>query len=159
MNNALDGEGPFTPERAGSLPMGPVVNLCFSGKTKAEVQRMFKGQGGLVSLLGTADLREVEKRVLAGETEAVNVLDAMAYRIAKEITSLLPAFEGEALDQVLLTGGMARCKPLVNSITKYVAGLRVGVSVYPGENEMIALAKGVLRVLLGKEKSLTYTAH
>jgi len=156
-NNALDGEGPFSPERSGSLPQGQFADMCFSGRyTFADIRKLVKGAGGLISLLGTSDLREVEKRMEAGDAQAVEVFDAMAYQTAKAAASVLPAFEGEKLDRVLLTGGMARCKPLVELLTKYLSGLPCGISVYPGENEMAALVKGALRVLWGKEPAREY---
>jgi butyrate kinase len=157
VNNALDGEGPFTPERAGTLPAGQLAAMCFSGRhTEAEVKKLIKGAGGLVDLLGTSDLREVEKRVAAGDAWAAEVFDAMAYQIAKSAAALLPAFDGEALDRVILTGGMARCKPLVESVSRYLSGLGCGITVYAGENEMAALVKGALRVLYGREKERDY---
>jgi butyrate kinase len=157
VNNALDGEGPFSPERSGSLPVAQLVDLCFSGRhTQAEIKKLIKGAGGLVDLLGTSDLREVEKRIQAGDQEAAEVFEAMAYQIAKAASALLPAFEGDKLDQVVLTGGMARCKPLVERIKHYLVGLGCGVTVYPGENEMSALVKGALRVLYGKETAREY---
>jgi butyrate kinase len=157
VNNALDGEGPFTPQRSGTLPVGQLIDLCFSAKyTKDELKKLNKGRGGLIDLLGTANLREVEQRIDVGDAEAALVYDAMAYRIAREITSLLPAFEGEKVDRVLLTGGMARSQRLVAKISSYIAALGCGVTVYPGENEMLALAKGILRVLSGKEKACEY---
>jgi butyrate kinase len=157
VNNALDGEGPFTPQRSGSLPVGQLIDLCFSGKyTKEQLKKLNKGQGGLIDLLGTADVRDLERRYLAGEAEVVDVMDAMAYQIAKWITSLLPAFEGEKVDQILLTGGIARCRPVVAFIQRGVAATGCGVTVYPGENEMFALAKGALRVLSGKEVPKVY---
>ncbi|HRS17274.1 MAG TPA: butyrate kinase [Thermoanaerobaculaceae bacterium] len=152
VNNGLDGEGPFTPQRSGSLPVGQLIDLCFSGKyTKAQLKQLNKGRGGLIDLLGTADLREVERRIQAGDTEAATVFEAMAYQISKWICSLLPAFDGQAVDRILLTGGMARSKRMVDAISHYVAALGCGVSVYPGENEMFALAKGAMRVLSGRE--------
>lgn len=157
VNNALDGEGPFTPERSGSLPVGPLIEMCFSGKfTHAQMKALNKGKGGLYSLLGTSDLRKVEQMVVDGNEEAIKVLDALAYAIAKQVASLWPAFEGQDVDQILLTGGMARCRPLVDKIKDYLANTHVGVSVYPGENEMVALAKGALRVLFGKERAKAY---
>jgi len=157
VNNALDGEGPFTPQRSGSLPVGQLIDLCFSGKfTKDELKRLNKGRGGLIDLLGTADLREVERRVDAGEELAAHVFEAMAYQIAKNITALVPAFDGEPLDRVLLTGGMARSQKLVDAITTFVTAVGCGVTVYPGENEMLALVKGALRVLNGKEPARDY---
>ncbi len=158
VNNALDGEGPFTPQRSGSLPVGQLIDLCFSGRyTKDELKKLNKGRGGLIDLLGTADLRALEARYKAGEAEVVLVMDAMAYQIAKWITSLMPAFQGQKIDQILLTGGMARCKPTVDYIRKAIAAMGCGVTVYPGENEMYALAKGALRVLSGKETAKVYT--
>ena len=160
VNNALDGEGPFTPQRSGSLPVGQLIDLCFSGQyTREELKKLNKGSGGLIDLLGTADLRELEKRYLAGEAEVVEVMDAMAYQIAKWIASMVPAFEGEKIDQILLTGGMARCRPTVAFIQRSVAAMGCGVTIYPGENEMFALAKGALRVLSGKEVPRVYTGR
>jgi butyrate kinase len=157
VNDALDGEGPFTPQRSGSLPAGQLIDLCFSGKyTKAELKKLNKGAGGLIDLLGTADLRALENRYKAGDAEVILVMDAMAYQISKWITSLLPAFHGQKVDQVLLTGGMARCKPTVEFIKSAIGAMGCGVTVYPGENEMFALAKGALRVLSGKETAMTY---
>jgi len=158
VNNALDGEGPFTPQRSGSLPVGQLIDLCFSGQyTKEQLKQLNKGRGGLIDLLGTGDLRELERRYLAGEAEVIEVMDAMAYQIARWIASLVPAFEGEPVDQILLTGGMARCRTTVDFIRRSVSAMGCGVTIYPGENEMFALAKGALRVLSGKEAPRIYT--
>jgi butyrate kinase len=158
-NNGLDGEGPFSPERSGSLPAGQFADFCFSGNyTHAQVRRLVKGAGGLVDLLGTSDLKEVERRLTAGDPAAAEVFEALAYQIAKAATALLPAFEGQRLDRVILTGGMARSKMLVERVSYFLAGLPCGVTVYPGENEMTALAKGALRVLYGKEEARDYAA-
>ena len=157
VNNALDGEGPFSPERSGSLPVGDLINLCFSGKyTKQELKVLNKGRGGMISLLGTSDLREIEKRIAEGDKEAENAFEAMAYQISKEITSRIPAFDGESIDQIILTGGMARSKLLTEKISNYVSPVKCGVTVYAGENEMFALTKGVLRVLSGRAKAKSY---
>ncbi|HNX32320.1 MAG TPA: butyrate kinase [Holophaga sp.] len=157
VNNALDGEGPFTPQRSGSLPVGQLIELCFSGQyTKAELKQLNKGRGGLIDLLGTADLRDLERRYKEGEQAVVDTLDAMAYQISKWITSMIPAFDGEPIDQILLTGGAARCKVVVDYIKTHVGAVGCGVTVYPGENEMAALVKGALRVLSGKEKAKDY---
>ena len=159
VNNALDGEGPFSPERSGSLPQGQFAETIFSGRyTQAEIKKHIKGAGGLIDLLGTADLREVERRIDAGDQEAAEVFDAMCYQVAKAATGVLPAFEGERVDQVVLTGGMARSTLLVETLKKYLSGLQCGVTVYAGENEMVALAKGALRVLYGKEEQREYEA-
>ncbi len=157
VNNGLDGEGPFSPQRTGSLPPGQLIELCFSGKyTKAELKLLNKGRGGLIDLLGTSDMREVEGRVAAGDAEAKLVYDALAYQIAKAITALVPAFEGEPMDAILLTGGMARSALLVAELRRLTAALHCGIQVYPGENEMAALAKGALRVLSGREVAKDY---
>lgn len=157
VNNALDGEGPFSSERSGSLPVGDLINLCFSGKyTKQQLKVLNKGRGGMISLLGTSDLREIEKRIAEGDKEAENAFEAMAYQISKEITSKIPAFDGEDIDQIILTGGMARSKLLTEKISYYVSPLKCGVTVYAGENEMFALTKGALRVLSGKATAKYY---
>jgi butyrate kinase len=157
VNNALDGEGPFTPQRSGSLPTGQLIELCFSGTyTKEELKKLNKGRGGLIDLLGTADLREVEGRIEKGDADAARVFEAMAYQIAKSIAGLVPAFDGERVDRILLTGGMARSQRLVEVISGLLGGLGCGVTVYPGENEMFALVKGALRVLNGKEEPRDY---
>lgn len=159
VNNGLDGEGPFSPQRSGSLPPGQLIDLCCSGKyTWAELKLLNKGRGGLLDLLGTADLREVERRVETGDAEARLVYDALAYQVAKAITALAPAFEGEPIDAILLTGGMARSARLVGELTRLTKALGCAVKVYPGENEMAALAKGALRVLSGREAAKDYTA-
>lgn len=109
-----------------------------------------------MDMLGTSDMREVERRIQAGDQEAAEVFDAMAYQISKCAASLLPAFEGERLDQVILTGGLARSTIVVERLKGYLSGMGCGITVYPGENEMIALAKGALRVLYGKEAAREY---
>jgi len=157
VNNGLNGEGPFSPQRSGTLPTGQLIDLCFCGKyTHQELKLLNKGRGGLIDLLGTADLQEVEDRITAGDGWAALVHDALVYQIAKHICALLPAFANEPVDRILLTGGMARSRRLTDAITAAVSGVGCGVTVYPGENEMIALAKGVLRVLNGKEEARTY---
>jgi len=156
-NNGLDGEGPFTPERSGSLPQGQLAELCFSGRyTHAQIKRLIKGEGGLMALLGTSDLREVERRIDAGDAWAAEVFDALAYQVAKSAAALLPAFEGRKIDSIILTGGMARSKALVDLLTHYLSGMPCGITVYAGENEMVALAKGALRVLYEKEEPREY---
>ncbi len=156
VNNGLTGEGPFTPQRSGSLPPGQLIDLCFSGKySHKELKKLNKGRGGLIDLLGTADLREVEKLAADGDAYARDVFEALAYQIAKACTALLPAFEGEPVDRVLLTGGMARSAALVAAIEAYLPPV-CPLSVYPGENEMFALVKGVLRVLNDKEDARQY---
>ncbi|GLH68904.1 hypothetical protein GETHPA_04370 [Geothrix rubra] len=157
VNNGLDGEGPFSPQRTGTLPAGQLIDLCFSGKyAKAELKTLNKGRGGLIDLLGTSDMREVERRVAEGDAEARLVFDAMAYQIAKAISALVPAFDGEPVDAILLTGGLARSERLVGELRRLTSALGCPVRVYPGENEMAALAKGALRVLSGREPAKDY---
>ncbi len=157
VNNGLDGEGPFSPQRSGSEPTGQLIRLCFSGEyTLEELLQLNKGRGGLIDLLGTSDFREIERRIDAGEPEACEVYEAMIYQICKSITGLLPAFDGEKIDRVLLTGGLARSERLVRDIAAGVLALDCGVTVYPGENEMRALIKGALRVLDKKEEPRHY---
>jgi len=157
VNNGLDGEGPFSPQRSGSEPTGDLIRLCFSGRyTLEELLMLNKGRGGLIDLLGTADFREVERRVRDEDPEAVEVYEAMVYQICKNIAALLPAFDGQKIDRILLTGGLARSEMLVADITAGVQALGCGVTAYPGENEMRALVKGALRVLNGKEEARDY---
>lgn len=155
VNNALDGEGPFSPERAGGLPVGDVVKLCFSGKvTLNEMKKKIKGNGGLVAYLGTNDAREVEKMIEEGNAEAKVIYEAMAYQTAKEIGACAAALKG-SVDAVLLTGGIAYSKFITSYISERVAFI-APVKIYPGEDEMIALAEGGLRVLRGEETAKTY---
>lgn len=157
VNNALDGEGPFSPQRSGSLPVGDLIRLCFSGKyTMEELLKLNKGRGGLIDLLGTTDFMLVEKKYLEGDPDFAPVFEAMAYQVSKWICSLVPAFDGQPVDRVLLTGGLARAKPLVALVEKACEPLGCGLSVYPGENEMMALAQGALRVLSGREDVREY---
>ena len=157
VNDGLGGEGPMSPERAGSLPGFALVDYCFSGNyTKDEIKKKLVGKGGILDLLGTTNMMELEKRYVAGDIEVIAVMDAMAYQVAKEITSLWPAFDGEPVDQILITGGIARCKPTVEYIKKCLAALPAGITVYPGENEMLALVMGALRVLTGREEAKIY---
>jgi butyrate kinase len=155
VNNALDGEGPMSPERSGSLPIGSLVSLCFSGKyTLREIQKKINGKGGLVAHLGTNDLREVEKRIKAGDAQAILVFNALALQVSKEIGSCAAVLKG-AVDAVVLTGGLAFSDRLCDRIsarTSFIAP----ILRYPGEDEMQALAEGALRVLHGEEAPLEY---
>lgn len=155
VNNALDGEGPFSPERSGGLPVGDLVKLCFSGKyTLDDIKKKIKGKGGLVAYLGTNDGREVVKMIENGDKKAELVYKAMAYQVAKEIGSCAAVLHGK-VDGIILTGGIAYDKEFVKWVTDRV-GFIGRVFVYPGEDEMIALAQGGLRVLRGEEKAKLY---
>ncbi|WP_371380958.1 butyrate kinase [Sporomusa aerivorans] len=155
VNEGLYGEGPFSPERTGGLSTGHMIDLCFSGKySKSEVQKLVVGKGGLVAYLGTNDGREVGKMIEAGDAKAKLVYEAMAYQIAKEIAAGSAVLHGK-VDAIVLTGGLAYDPLLVKLITERVSFL-AGVKVVPGENEMIALTEGALRVLRGEEKAKEY---
>jgi butyrate kinase len=155
VNNALDGEGPFSPERAGGLPVGDLAKLCFSGEfSHNDIKKLIKGNGGLVAYLDTNDGREVTKMMEAGDENAKLVFKAMAYQVAKEIGACSTVLKGK-VDAVILTGGLAYGKELVAWITENVSFIG-DVVVYPGEDEMTALAEGGLRVLKGEETAKTY---
>jgi butyrate kinase len=155
VNNALGGDGPFSPERTGTIPTFPLVDICFSGKyTKEEVKKMLVGKGGIASYLDTNDARIVEKRVLEGDEEAKLIFEAMAYTVVKEIGSMYFAAGGD-VDGIILTGGIAYSKYFTTYIKQYIDPI-LEVTVYPGEDEMQALAEGAMRVLTGKEKVLEY---
>ena len=143
-------EGPFSPERAGGVPALKLARLCFSGRyDRRQIERMLVGEGGLSAYLGTTDLKEVERRIAAGDEKAALVFEAMAYQIGKEIAAMAAALEGR-IDAIVLTGGMAHSEALVGRIEK-AAGWIAPVTVYPGEEELLALTEGVLRVLRGEE--------
>ena len=153
--NALDGDGPFSPERAGGLPVGDMVKLCFSGDySHDEVKKMLKGKGGLVSYLGTNDGIEVSKRIENGDKYAELIYKAMAYQISKEIGALATVLKGK-VDAILITGGIAHDSEFVSWIEESVSFI-AKVYSYPGEDEMQALAEGGLRVLKGEEDAKLY---
>lgn len=146
-------EGAFSTERSGGLQLLGVVELCFSGRyTERELWDAFIREGGVYSYLGTKDLREVERRIAAGDAKAALVLDALAYQVAKDIGAMATVLAGR-IDAILLTGGMARCERLIGSIRESIAWI-APVTVYPGEDELEALAAGALRVLRGEEHEL-----
>lgn len=153
VNNALDGEGPFSPERSGSLPTGALVELCFSGKSKAEIKKMLKGDAGVVAYLGTNDLRLVAEKA-TGDSEYALVLDAMCYQVAKEIGAMAAVLKGK-VDAILLTGGIAYGQTITDRITEMINFI-APVKVYPGEDEMQALAMNGLMVLRGETEAKTY---
>lgn len=147
--NALNGCGPFSPERSGTLPPGPLINLCFSGKyTEQELLKKVHGRGGLVAHLGTTSIPEILDRVDRGDLHAMLIIRAMCYTIAKEIGAMAVALCGN-VDAILITGGIAHSK----RITDYLAGhcnFIAPIYVYPGENELLALAQNALGALNGK---------
>lgn len=153
-NNANE-MGPFSPERAGGLPSGDLAKMCFSGEyTFKELKTKMRGKGGLVAYLGTNDAREVLKRIEAGDKEAKLVFDAMGYQISKEIGGMATVLKGK-VDAVVLTGGVAYSKYLTDYIEAQV-GFIAPVIVKPGEDEMIALNEGVMRVQAGEEPAKIY---
>lgn len=149
VNNGLDGEGPFSPERSGTLPVGDLVRACFSGKyTQKEMMQMIKGGGGLVGYLGTNNAYDVEMKITEGDKEAEKIFGAMAYQVAKEIGAMNAALMGD-VDAILITGGIAHSKWFVNKVIERVHKI-APVHVYPGEDEMKALAMNGMRVLTGE---------
>jgi len=155
VNNGLHGDGPFSPERSGSVPIGDLIELCFSGDYyQHEVMKMIVGQGGLVSYLGTNDAVTVEKRIAQGDKEANLIYDAMAYQIAKEIGAQSAVLSGK-VDAILLTGGIAYGKDFVKEISNRISWI-ADVVTYPGEDELQALAEGAYRVLSGEEQPKHY---
>jgi butyrate kinase len=155
VNNALDGEGPFSPERSGGVPVGQLVELCYSGKyTLADMKKKITGRGGMVAYLNTNDFIEIEKKALAGDKEYKLIFDAFVYQVAKEIGKNAPVLSGK-IDAVILTGGIAYSKPVVAGISEMVSFI-APIVVYPGEDELLALAQGGLRVLKGEESAKVY---
>ncbi len=155
VNDGINGEGPFTPERTGQIPALPLLKMAFSGKyTHDQLKKMIKGNGGLVSLLGTNSCLEVEKRIEAGDREAKLVYEAMAYQVAKEIGAMAAVLEGK-VDAIVLTGGVAYGKSVVEYIERHVKFI-APVFALPGGDEMAALATGALPVLRGEAEAKKY---
>jgi butyrate kinase len=158
VNNGLHGDGPFSPERAGTVPAGDLVALCFSGEHyREEIMKKLVGQGGLVGYLGTNDAVKIEKRIEAGDSVALLVYDAMAYQVAKEVGAASAVLSGK-VDAIVLTGGLAYGKGFVKSITDRINWI-ADVIVQPGENELQALAEGAIRVLRGEEVGKVYSEN
>lgn len=155
VNNALNGEGPFSPERSGSLPAEELVRLCFSGKyTEAEIKKMIVGKGGISAYLGTNSAKEVSDRAKAGDEQARLIYSAMAYQVAKAVGEYAVVLDGE-VDAILITGGIAYDRYFVDMIENKVKFIADVIS-YPGEDELLALAQGGLRVLNGTELAKEY---
>ena len=154
-NNALDGEGPFSPERAGSLPAADLIRLCFSGKyTERQLLKRIAGQAGLTAHLGTNDMRQILGRIGQGDEHAHLMVDAMLYHVAKNIAAEAAVLCGN-VDAILLTGGMAHSDYIVGELRRRI-GFLAPVYIFPGEDEMEALAFNALAVLNGKRKAKVY---
>ncbi len=155
VNNALDGDGPFAPERSGGLPAGDLVRLCFSGKYSAEeIMNCIRGKGGMVAYIGTNDMREIEKRLAEGEKTAELLFNAMAYQVAKEIALQSAVLEG-AVDAIVLSGGLAASQKFIQLVKRRIGFITPLIFIIP-EQEMKALALGALRVLRGEEEAKEY---
>lgn len=154
-NNALNGEGPFSPERAGSLPAGDLIRLCFSGRfTEAQLLQKISGHAGLTAHLGTNDVKEVIRRIAAGDAQAELVLDAMIYHVAKNIAAQSAVLCGR-VDAILLTGGIAYAEYVVSRLRRRIDFI-APVVCYPGEDEMLAMAQNALSVLRGERPAKVY---
>jgi len=155
VNDALHGMGPYSPERAGALPIGPLVERCFSeGVTKKELLDELARNSGLKGYLGTSDVREVLERIKNGDRQANLALQGMVYQIAKEIGAMVAALKGNA-DAILITGGLAHSEEIIGMLSDYISSLG-RVMVFPGEGELQALAEGGFRVIDGDEEALYY---
>jgi butyrate kinase len=155
VNQALDGDGPFSPERSGSLPMGAMIEACFSGKyTKDELKKMVVGKGGYMAYLDTNDAYAVEIAAKDGDAKATLIQDAMAYQVAKEIGAMSTVLKGD-VNAILLTGGIAYGKPFIDLLTSRIQHI-ARIFVYPGEDEMKALAMNGLRVIMEEAEVLEY---
>ena len=153
--NALDGDGAFSPERAGGAPVGALIKMCFSGQyTEKEVYKKFVGNGGFNAYLGTNDMRDVEKMVLAGDAKATEIRDAFVFQVAKDIGSMAAVLNGK-VDAIVVTGGIAYDKGVVAGLKERCEWI-APFTVYPGEDELGALVQGGLRVLNGEEEAKVY---
>ena len=153
--NALDGDGAFSPERAGAVPAGALIKMCFSGEyTEKEVYKKIVGNGGFNAYLGTNDMRNVEKMVTDGDERAAEIREAFIMQVAKDIGSMACVLNGK-VDQIVVTGGIAYDKVVVAGL-KERAEFIAPFTVYPGEDELLALVQGALRVMNGEEEAMTY---
>lgn len=158
VNNALEGEGPFTPERSGGLPLARLAEMCFSGEfTHAGIRKLIAGKGGLTAHFGTNNVGELVKEALSGNSEVKSVLDAMSYQTGKSIGAAMAVLHGK-VDAIILTGGIAY-NPL---ITDYIAGMTsfiAPVVVIAGEDELEALASNALRLMNGETRPKDYAGY
>ena len=153
--NGLDGEGPFSPERSGKLPVAEVAKMCFSGNYSwEEIRKMIVGDGGMMAHLGTKDAREIRRFLEEGDERAGLLFEAMAYQVAREIGACAATLAGE-VDAIAITGGLAYDQGFVEWIKQRVSFI-AQVLVFPGEDELLALAQGALRVLKGTEEPKRY---
>jgi butyrate kinase len=155
VRNALF-DGPMSANRGGTLPGKAMLDLCFSGATREELVRRLVTSGGLVSYLGTDDLREVERRIDDGDARAALVFDAMAEQLAAEVASMVPKFRDERVHRIILTGGMCHSARLRRHLQQNLRNLGIKLTFYPGEREMEGLRDGALRVLRGIEQPRRY---
>ncbi|MCM1187076.1 MAG: butyrate kinase [Lachnoclostridium sp.] len=153
--NALDGDGAFSPERAGAVPSGALIKMCFSGKyTEKEVYGKVVGKGGFNAYLGTNDMREVTKRAGEGDAKAAEAKQAFIFQVAKDIGSMACVLSGK-VDRIIVTGGIAYGTDVVDALRERAEWI-APFTVYPGEDELLALAQGALRVLNGEEQIMQY---
>ena len=153
--NALDGDGAFSPERAGAVPSGALIKMCYSGKyTEAEAYKKICGNGGFNAYLGTNDMRDVEKMASEGNKEAAMVRSAFIHQVAKDIGSMACVLNGK-IDQIIATGGIAYDKGVIAGLKEKCEWM-APFTVYPGEDELLALAQGAIRVLNGEEAAKEY---
>lgn len=154
-NNALDGEGPFSPERAGSLPAADLIRLCYSGKfTEQELLKRVAGKAGLVAHLGTNDMREIERRINNGDDHARRVVDAMIWHVAKGICAEGAVLCGE-IDGIILMGGLAHSDYVISRLKGHIDWM-APIFVYPGQDEMHALAQNAIAVLKGQREAKVF---
>jgi len=155
VNNALDGDGPFAPERSGSLPVGDLINLCFSGKySKEEILKLVNGKGGLMSYLGTKNVLKIEKMIREGDKKTKEVFEALGYQVAKEIGAAAVVLNGR-IDAIVITGNIAKSTILIEFIKNKISFL-APIKIDPGENEIEALAQGAIRYTKKEEKAKLY---
>ncbi|MGL5354020.1 MAG: butyrate kinase [Clostridium sp.] len=155
VNNALDGDGAFSPERSGAVPVGNLIKMCFSGEySEEEVYSKIVGKGGFVAHLNTNDARDVLKLVSEDNKEAELVYDAFIYQVSKNIGEMATVLQGK-VDAIIITGGIAYSEKVIADINKRVGWISQ-IVVYPGEDELLALAQGAIRALTGEEEAKEY---
>ena len=153
--NALDGDGAFSPERAGGVPTGPLIRLCYSGEyTQQEVYKMVVGNGGFNAYMGTNDMREVENLVNNGDPKATAICNAFVFQVSKDIGSMACVLKGK-VDQIIITGGIAYDKNVMGGLREACEWI-APMTVYPGEDELLALVQGGLRVMRKEEEAKVY---